>query len=166
MDAKEIISCIADKDSVKESFGRKGNLDGFLFTGSADSDAGFNFGYLMYVPPELRDKPVLIVEGPSVGEVGPIDRACEIIYDKALFELSGSGFPHHLAKELQCPIIMPLFSRPEDKENNTNIFTHALTSKAMAVRDSSIERTDLQLIAMFQDIKRRFPMPESRFMIN
>ena len=93
MDAKEIISCIADKDSVKESFGRKGNLDGFLFTGSADSDAGFNFGYLMYVPPELRDKPVLIVEGPSVGEVGPIDRACEIIYDKALFELSGSGFP-------------------------------------------------------------------------
>lgn len=156
MDTKEIISCIAEKDSVDESLDRNGNFDGFLFTGSADPDAGFNFGYLMYVPSELRDRPVLIIEGPSVSEVGPMDRACEIVSDKAVFELSGSGFPHHLAKKMQSPIIMPLFPRPEDKENNTNIFTHALTSRAMAVRDSSIERIDLQLIAMFQDIRRRF----------
>jgi len=120
------------------------------------SQNGFHFGYFMYIPSVLRDIPVLIVEGPAVGEVGPIDKACEIVFDKAKFELSTGGFPHYLAKELQCPVIMPLFPRPEDKENNTNIFTHALTSRATAVKDCPIERIDLQLIAMFRDIKARF----------
>ena len=36
----------------------------------------------MYVPSVLRETPVLIVEGPSVGEVGPMDKACEIVYEK------------------------------------------------------------------------------------
>ncbi|MDE6420479.1 MAG: hypothetical protein K2K87_08125, partial [Lachnospiraceae bacterium] len=98
----------------------------------------------------------MIVEGPAVGEVGPMDKACEIVYEKAVFELTAGGFPHELARVLQCPIIMPLFPRPEDKESNTNIFTHALTSRAMSVTGSTIERVDLQLIAMFRDIKNRF----------
>lgn len=156
MYAKKMINCIAENDSVNDSFGRDGNLDGFLFTASAKPELGFHFGYFMYVPSVLRATPVLIVEGPSVGEVGPMDKACEIVYEKAVFELTTGGFPHRLARVLQCPIIMPLFPRPEDKENNTNIFTHALTSKAMSVTDSPIERVDLQLIAMFQDIKNRF----------
>ncbi len=155
-DMEKAIKSIAGDDLVNESFRRDGNLDGFMFTGSARPDLGFHFGYLMYIPSVLRDTPVLIVEGPAVGETGPIDRACEIVYDKAVFELSTGGFPHYLANELQCPVIMPLFPRPEDKENNTDIFTHALTSRAMTVTDCPIERIDLQLIAMFRDIKERF----------
>lgn len=156
MHVQKIINCIAENDSVNDSLGQDGNLDGFLFTGSAKPESGFHFGYFMYVPYVLRETPVLIVEGPSVGEVGPMDKACEIIYEKAVFELTAGGFPHGLAKVLQCPIIMPLFPRPEDREDNTDIFTHALTSRAMSVTDSLIERIDLQLIAMFQDIKIRF----------
>lgn len=155
-DTKEIIDHIAGKNPVSNSFDRNGDLDGFLFTGSARPDLGFHFGYLMYLPSLLRDKPVLIVEGPAVDEIGSMAKACEIVYKKAIFELSSGGFPHNLAKKLQCPIIMPLFPRPEEKENHTNIFTHALTSRAMAVKDSPIERIDLQLIAMFQDIQKRF----------
>lgn len=156
MNTEKIINIVAGNDSFQDSFGSDGNSDGFIFTGSARPELGFNFSYLMYVPSVLRTEPVLIVEGPAVGEVGPMDKACEIVYDRAIFELSISGFPHALAYELQCPIIMPLFPRPEDKENNTNIFTHALTSRVMEVTDSPIERIDLQLIAMFQDIRNRF----------
>jgi len=156
MRTEEIIANAADNASVTKCFNQDGSLEGFLFTGSAKPELGFHFGYLMYLPSVLREKPVLIVEGPSVDEVGPMEKACEIVYRKAMFELSPGGFPHVLARRLQCPIMMPLFPRPEDKENNTNIFTHALTSRAMAVRDSLIERVDLQLTAMFQDIRKGF----------
>lgn len=156
MNTEKIINSIAGDDLVNNSFNRDGNPDGFMFTGSARGELGFHFGYLMYVPSVLRDNPVLIVEGAAVGEVGPMEKACEIVYEKAMFELSTGGFPHYLANQLRCPVIMPLFPRPEDKENQTDIFTHALTSRAMAVTNSSIERIDLQLIAMFQDIKNRF----------
>lgn len=156
MYTEKIISCIAGIDPVTDSMNTDGKPDGFLFTGSARPDLGFHFGYLMYLPSVLRETPVLIVEGPSVGEVGPVEKACEIVYEKAKFELYAGGYPHALAKELQCPIIMPLFPRPEDKEHNTNIFTHALTSMAMSITDSPVERVDLQLIAMFQDVKDRF----------
>ena len=156
MYTEKIISRIAGIDPVTDSMNTDGKPDGFLFTGSARPDLGFHFGYLMYLPSVLRETPVLIVEGPSVGEVGPVEKACEIVYEKAKFELYAGGYPHALAKELQCPIIMPLFPRPEDKEHNTNIFTHALTSMAMSITDSPVERVDLQLIAMFQDVKDRF----------
>ena len=160
MEADKVIGLIAGNDPVKDSIDRDGRADGFLFTGSPRPEAGFHFGYLMYVPLVLREMPVLIIEGPAVGEAGPMERACEIVYDKAVFELSTGGFPHGLARKLQCPVIMPLFPRPEDKENNTNIFTHALTSRAMSVSGSSafrlVERIDLQLIACFKDIKNRF----------
>ncbi len=153
---ENLINSIAGNDPVKESVGQDGRADGFLFTGSPKPEQGFHFGYFMYVPSLLREEPVLIVEGPAVGEVGPMDRACEIVYEKAKFELSAGGFPHGLAKTLQCPIIMPLFPRPQGKDNGTDIFTHALTSAAMSVTDSPIERVDLQLTAMFQDIRSRF----------
>ncbi|MDE6591780.1 MAG: hypothetical protein K2K57_01795 [Oscillospiraceae bacterium] len=156
MNAKKIINRIAGKDPVNDSLEKNGDLDGFLFKGSAKPELGFNFGYFMYLPSVIIETPILIVEGPSVGEVGSMDKACEIVYEKAVFELNTGGFPHELAKILQCPVIMPLFPRPEDKENNTNIFTHALTSRAMSVTDSPIKRIDLQLIAMFQYIKNRF----------
>jgi len=156
MNTQKRVHCIAEKDPIRDSLGRDGNPDGFLFTGSAKPELGFHFGYFMYLPLVLREIPVLIVEAPSVGEVGPMDRACEIVYEKAAFELTAGGFPHGLAKILQCPVIMPLFPRPEDRENSTSIYTHTLASRAMSVTDSPIERVDLQLIAMFQDIKNRF----------
>lgn len=153
-DTERFISIIAGNDSVSKSYDKNGSLDGFIFTGSLRPEQGFHFGYFFYLPIELREIPVLIVEGPAVSEVGPLDKAREIVYAKAAFELSTGGFPHYLAQTLRCPIMMPLFPRPEDKENN--IFTHALTSKAMSVSNSPVARVDLQLIAMFQDIRNRF----------
>lgn len=147
-------AAVAGDDSVSRSVDGNGGLDGYLFTGSPQPEEGFHFGYFLYLPVRLREQPVLIVEGPAVSEVGPMDRACRIVAEKAAFELSAGGFPHALARGLGCPVMMPLFPRPEDGENN--IFTHALTSKAMAVPDPPLVRVDLQLIAMFQDIRRRF----------
>lgn len=89
-----------------------------------------------------------------MGEIGPMDVACRVVAEKADFELSASGFPHILAGMLGCPVIMPLFPRPQEGESN--IYTHALTSMAMAVSDPPLAWVDLQLIAMFQDIKNRF----------
>lgn len=153
---KEIIKKIAFDDSFKESLDNDGVVDGYVSKFAAKPEMGFNFGYLIYIPISLITNPVLIIEGPSVSEVGPSEKACEIVYSKAVFELSTGGFSHFLAKKVQCPVIMPLFPRPEDKENNTNIFTHALSSKSMSISENPIARIDLQLIAMFRDIKNRF----------
>jgi len=154
MEIEAFAAIIAGNDPVSESIDRIGDLDGYLFTGSPQPEKGFHFGYFFYLPTVLRKQPVLIVEGPAVGEVGSLPKACEFVRKKAVFEISAGGFPHALARELGCPVMMPLFPRPEDEENN--IFTHALTSKAMAVSDPALARVDLQLIAMFQDIRSRF----------
>ncbi len=154
MDTKELVGVIAGKDPFTESFDRNGCPDGYFFTGSPRPEMGFHFGYFFYLPASLREQPVLIVEGPAVGEIGPMDVACRVVAEKADFELSASGFPHILAGMLGCPVIMPLFPRPQEGESD--IYTHALTSMAMAVSDPPLARVDLQLIAMFQDIKNRF----------
>lgn len=119
------------------------------------SSKEYNFGYLMYLPFEIRNDPVLIIEGPACGP-GDLEKASELVYEKAMFELSESGFPRHLAYEVKCPIIMPLIPRLIDEENNTNIYTHALTSRAMNTKIYPVERVDLQLINMFKDIKAQF----------
>lgn len=150
----EWVEAIAGKEPVRESLDRNGNPDGYLFTGTPQPEKGFHCGYFFYLPAVLREFPALIVEGPAVGEVGPLDRACRIVLEKALFELQAGGFPHMLAGNLGCPVMMPLFPRPEDEENN--IFTHALTSKAMSVSGAPLERVDLQLIAMFRHIREKF----------
>ena len=152
----EIIKKISLDNSFHESYDNDGIVDGYISKFAAKPEMGFNFGYLIFIPISLLTNPILIIEGPSVSEIGPIEKAIEIVYNKAVFELSTGGFPHFLAKKLHCPIIMPLFPRPEDKENNTDIFTHALTSQSMSIADSPIARIDLQLIAMFEDIKNRF----------
>lgn len=141
---------------LNKSIDSNGDLDGFLINVKEEPELGFNFGYLLFIPLKIRPEPTLIIEGPAVGEAGPLDKACKLVYDKAKFELEDKGYPHWLAKKLECPLIMPLFPRPEDKENNTNIFTHALTSRSMSVKNSVIERIDLQLINMFRQIKKSF----------
>lgn len=148
------IDAVAGEDPVSKSLDGNGNLDGYIFTGTPQPEKGFHCGYFIYLPAVLRERPVLIVEGPAVGEVGPLEKACEIVLEKAVFELSAGGFPHALARALGCPVMMPLFPRPEDGESN--IFTHALTSRAMSVSDLPVARVDLQLLAMFQDIRDRF----------
>jgi hypothetical protein len=155
MNTNEVINKLFVNVKYNISVDKDGEVDGFIIRTLANPLLGFNFGYLMYLPLELRPLPVLLVEGPSVGEVGPIEKACQIIYDRALFELSTGGYPHNWAKNVGCPIIMPLFPRPEDKANN-NIFTHDLTSAAMAIKNSPIERIDLQMINMFNEIRNRF----------
>ncbi len=149
-----LADAVAGGSAVKESFDRNGSPDGYLFTGGPQPEKGFHCGYFFYLPTTLRESPVLIVEGPAVGELGPLDRACQIVLEKAVFELSEGGFPHYLARVLGCPVMMPLFPRPEDGEDN--IFTHALTSRALSVSDVPIVRVDLQLIAMFRHIQERF----------
>lgn len=156
MDMKEFVGAIAGSDPVSESLDGNGCMDGYLFTGSPRPEMGFHFGYFLYLPLSLRDVPVLIVEGPAVAEVGPMEEACRIVAQKADFEISAGGYPHYLARILGCPVMMPLFPRPRLEGEENNIYTHALTSMAMAISDSVLARVDLQLIAMFQDIRNRF----------
>lgn len=152
--AEKWIAAVAGGASVQKSFDKNGSPDGYLFVGAPQPEKGFHWGYFFYLPSVLRELPVLIIEGPSVGEVGPLDRACEIVLEKATFELSAGGFPHALAHALGCPVMMPLFPRPENGEDN--IFTHALTSRAMSASDPRLARADLQLIAMFHHIREQF----------
>ncbi len=52
-----------------------------------------------YLPASLRELPVLIVEGPAVGEIGPMDVACRVVAEKA----EQVCCPFHLASSAVCP---------------------------------------------------------------
>ena len=92
MDTKELVGAIAGKDPVTESFDRNGCPDGYLFTGSPRPEMGFQNAF-------LREQPVLIVEGPAVGEIGPMDVACRVVAEKA----EQVCCPFHLASSAVCP---------------------------------------------------------------
>lgn len=99
MDTKELVGVIAGKDPFTESFDRNGCPDGYFFTGSPRPEMGFHFGYFFYLPASLREQPVLIVEGPAVGEIGPMDVACRVVAEKA----EQVCCPFHLASSAVCP---------------------------------------------------------------
>jgi len=152
---EDLIKILTEYAEVVIEKQESGKCDGYLIKMPPVSCKEYYFGYLMYLPFELRNNPVLLIEGPACSP-GDLEKANELVYKKALFELSQGGFPRYLAHKVKCPLIMPLIPRLIDDENNTNIYSHALTSRAMNTKVYPIERADLQLINMFKDIKKLF----------
>ncbi len=112
-----------------------------------DPSSGFHWPYYLLIPNNLSLKTVLLVEPNNTGytsdDVAVHDAAAESLI----------RFRSDFAKELDVPILVPTFPRPGW------VYTHALDRISLQtnanIAGKSIQRIDLQLIAMITDARKR-----------
>ena len=106
---------------------------------------GFNFGYFLRVPRDIRpSNPVLYVE-PN-GKIDSNDLAAQ---EQAARKIVESGYSLRLAQRLKSPMLVPIFY-----SLGTGIYVQALNRKALKVHEGPLKRVDLQLMAMIEDARK------------
>jgi dienelactone hydrolase len=111
---------------------------------------GFHFPYLLHVPAGARSLPgrVLLVEPNNTGRVSDdFD-----VHLRAARDLAERAIGGYLAKELQLPLLVPVFPRPE---TGWERYTHQLDRDTIVVPEDPLRRLDLQLLAMIDDARAR-----------
>lgn len=112
----------------------------------AAPDRGFEFPYLLRVPPAKRTPaPLLLVEPNNSGHVSP-DLAEHV---NAALPLARRGMGGDVARRMGAPFLMPVFPRSE------TLYTHSLDRRTLLTDDPRLHRLDLQLLAMIRDARER-----------
>ena len=112
--------------------------------------SGFHWPYYLLIPNHLSSKTVLLVETNNTGyttdDIAVHDAAAESLI----------RFRSDFGLDLDIPILVPTFPRPN---NPGYVYTHALDRYSLTttatVAGKSIQRIDLQLIAMIADARKR-----------
>lgn len=114
----------------------------------ADSDAGFNYPYYLYVPETTQAEPVpMLVEPNNTGSPSDdLETHRSAVEDRLA---DGLG-PQLYSKALVVPLLVPVFPRPAGEIAPSGTYTHALDEDSMELEGTPLERVDLQLIAMIE----------------
>lgn len=118
----------------------------------ADPTKGFHFPYLLLIPSGASDQGQshLIVEPNNTGQVTD---DFEVHLEKARRTITLDFYlGNYLADELQFPLLVPVFPR---SKSQSQMYTHALDRDVMLEKSTSLERIDLQLLAMVEDARQR-----------
>lgn len=117
----------------------------------ADPQRGFNFPYYLRTPAVPRPVPqtTLLIETNNTGNPSD-DIAVHLASAKAL--AAGQGLGPFVAAHLRVPFLVPVFPRPASEPK---LYTHALDRETMRVESGPLARLDRQLLAMFNDARRR-----------
>jgi hypothetical protein len=116
---------------------------------AANEDAGFNFPYYLYVPPEVREKPLLVEPVNS----GGCDDDFQVDLNRAEQTASG-GIPRKISDDLGVPLIVPVFANPCHGDFYQR-FVQTLDTETMHIESGRFERIDLQLLRMAEDAQSR-----------
>lgn len=111
---------------------------------------GFNYPYLLFVPPYLNGDAQhrLLVEPDNTGF--PSDSL--EVHLSAARQLVEVYPPRHIAETLNVPLLVPVFPRPMSR---LLAYTHALNRETLQIpRADPLCRIDLQLLAMIRDAKK------------
>jgi len=130
----------------------KKSINGELIFAEANPSEGFNFPYFLFIPQgtSVEKELILIVEPNNSGFA---DDDFERHIEKAKRTASHDFYiGNFVARELKIPLLVPVFPRPKSE---WKIYTHALDSDVIAQKDNSLERIDLQLLAMVTDAKTK-----------
>lgn len=116
----------------------------------------FNFGYILFLPENVKESTTLIVEGSNVGcSTDNIEEANANILKTGLYP----SLPiYDIANELGLPILYPLF--PRIYNGRETIYNHMLATNSIVnstpkQKEHGLERVDLQLLSMFEDARKR-----------
>jgi hypothetical protein len=124
------------------------NINGELMFIEPDNKGGFNYPYYLFVPDGIssENKLFLIVEPNNTGTVSDdLDVHAEKARRTATIDYY---IGNYLARNLHYPLLVPVFPRPE---SNWTIYTHSLDRDVMLQKGNTMERIDLQLLAMAHD---------------
>ncbi len=116
----------------------------------ANPEKGFNFDYYVYLPYGVKESKTkfMLVEPNNGGRVSDDHR----IHEKDAQDLVRYGICHQFAYELQTPLLVPIFDRPE---KDWKMYTHSLDRDTLMNKEGDLARVDLQLIKMMDDLKER-----------
>lgn len=120
-------------------------MDPFTREIAANPKQGFHWPYLLFTPKQIK-YPCLLVRPNNTGfDADEI----ESLRFPAIGEINHNK---HLAEELGCPLLVPIFPRPSQESCN-NLYLHALTRDSLLAEKEEWKRVDLQLIAMMDDAR-------------
>ena len=120
----------------------------------ANPEKGFHWPYYLFVPDTLSSSTTLLVEPNNTGTSSddPMfhdNSAHNLICDHSWFAL-----------DLNVPLLIPTFPRPITPQapEPGGVYTHALDRYSLSLETlpENLRRVDLQLIAMIEDVRRRF----------
>ncbi|MCU0459483.1 MAG: hypothetical protein MUE37_10405 [Bacteroidales bacterium] len=137
---------------------RRGN--GELLLTEANPAGGFNYSYFLFIPDgtPYGQELTLIVEPCNSGFADDdYDRHLEKGRRTASIDFY---IGNYVARKLNCPLIVPVFPRPESE---WEIYTHLFDRDVATQKNNSLERIDLQLLAMIEDAQNR--LREKGYMI-
>lgn len=140
----------------------------------ANSDAGFNYPYYLFVPDSVTSRdpvPVLVESTNMPGPTDDFDAHLEEGRRRATDPDPTTGsVGRRIAEELTLPFVHPVFPRPESEPVDWMHFTHALDAETLQIESSPLERIDLQLLEMVADARSRLSergIPtRDRFLLN
>lgn len=141
-------SCISDTER------------GELLLAEANPAGGFNYSYFLYIPdgtPYGQELTLIVEPGNSGFADDDYDRHLEKGRRTASIDFY---IGNYVARKLNCPLIVPVFPRPESE---WKVYTHLFDRDVATQKDNSLERIDLQLLAMVEDAQNR--LREKGYMI-
>ncbi len=116
-----------------------------------EPDSGFNYPYYLFNPPGDADGDVpLLVESNNTG--GATDDF-EQHRDMALHLLQ-YGDSNDISDELNIPLLVPVFPRPQTTPVDGMHYIHALDRETLGISGGDLERVDLQLLNMVEHAKQ------------
>lgn len=132
--------------------GCNSNYNGELHFVEPKNSDSFNFPYYIYIPSDVvkNQKSFIVVEPNNSGFVD--DNLQKHIEKAERIATKDFYIGNYVSNELNYPLLIPIFPR---SRTNWEVYTHALDRDAMIQKNNSLERIDLQLIAMFNDARTR-----------
>lgn len=144
------------EDSFLRTFNEKNNLKngGLLYRIPANSNNGYNFEYLLFIPNGIRENTSLILESMTYLTCKTDDPKEKIEYMYELYKSFRNPL-HYCNQNSLFPIIYPLIPRYFDEELGEEIYLNMLSSNSFKVTNKLFERIDIQIINMIKDAKKR-----------
>lgn len=118
-----------------------------------DPASGFNYPYYLYAParPDGSEPKPVLVEPANTGTVADdLD-----VHLEAGEQTISRGPGRTIAETLNLPFVVPVFPRPESDPVDWSHYVHQLDAETLAIEDGSLERVDLQVLAMVEDAQDR-----------
>jgi len=114
----------------------------------ADPSKGFYAPYYLFIPKraDKNDNSYLLVEPNNTGYTSDNQE----VHEESARDLAQGGFPNIYARRLNIPLLVPCFVRPS---TDWYIYTHALDSDTLKIKDGYLKRIDLQLLNMVGNAK-------------